>query len=285
MTASGFPDLQSLQTLFSELIRSPEGVARGASRLALKGELQAEDLSHIIALSDRMTPSERLDIYANMYFYRLHDCLSEDYPKTFTRVGAAHFNNLVTDYLLAHPPSHYSLREVGREFPGFISEQGLARRFPALGDLAQLEWARFDVFDEADAPVLDREGLMLGSGDNPEAFFIRAIPAARVLQLDPRALDAWDAPDDEATRASTRSGVTPEIRSIVVWRSGFRVQHRPSLPDEAHCLEAMMSGALSLAELGERLLGHDRSADESAELFASLLEQWLSNGLLTQCEG
>ena len=92
----------------------------------------------------------RLDVYADMYFYRLRDCLAEDFPKLAELVGEARFHNLVTDYLLRHPSSHPSLRELGRRLPAFLADHAIAAEFPVAADLARLEWARVDVFDERD---------------------------------------------------------------------------------------------------------------------------------------
>jgi hypothetical protein len=273
-----FPDLLTLQTLMSRLIRAPEGVARGAEDLVDTGELPSGDLSFMIEPNDRMTETQRLDVYANMYFYRLHDCLCEDFPKTRERLGPTHFNNLVTDYLLAHPPTHYSLREVGRALPEFLAGHAPTDEFAAICDLAALEWARVDVFDEADAPALDRDALVRVSADAPETTFIRAVPAIRLLQIDEAALYRWESPD--AGHAPSSRDAQP--RSIVVWRKGFAVHHRPAVPDETHCLEALTARDLSLADLAELLLAHDRSAEETAERFAALLELWLADGLLSR---
>jgi hypothetical protein len=277
MTARAFPDLIKLQNLISDLIRAPEGVASGVAALVDSGDLESQSLAFMIEPDDRMSATERLDVYANMYFYRLHDCLAEEFPKTLAHIGPEHFNNLVTDYLLAHPPSHFSLNEVGRALPGFVAGHSLAQDFVALSGLAELEWARSAVFDEADAAAISRDVLVLESAESPSQFFLRVIPAIRVLYIDERALSLWEAPEGGEAPSTT----VPINRKVVVWRKNFVVNHRPAVPDEGHCLETLMVRDLSLADLGELLLAHDRSAEESAERFAALLELWLANGLLT----
>ena len=278
MSATPFPPLHDLQLLLSRLIRAPEGVAKGVAGLVESGELEHSDLSFAIEPNARMTSEERLDIYATMYFYRLHDCIAEDYPKTQARIGPTEFHNLITDYLLAHPPSHYSLREAGRALPGFLSNHRLAEAVPALDDLARLEWARVSVFDERDAEPLDREGFLEASAANPEDFSIRLIPAARVLDLDARALALWnDAPEGDDTSHSEGN----RSRCVLVWRKQFSVFHRPGVEDEERCFPALADNGITLPELAELLLKPDAGAERTSERFATLLELWLQNELLT----
>ncbi len=248
-----FPDLRGVQTLFWRLVSAPEGVASAVG---------SDDLSLLVRSDVRLGAVERLDIYADMYFYRLRDCLAEDFPKVAARIGAAHFHNLVTDYLLAHPSRHFSLRELGRALPGFVRSHELERSFPALSDLARLEWARVDVFDDADAVPLTRQTLLAEGASAPETFEVSLIPSARLLRLDACVLPLWKGDAAEP-------GETTGVR---VWRRGFEVYHRSMAADEEDCLQAMASRGATLAQLGG-ILG-------DAPRFATLLERWARDGLL-----
>jgi hypothetical protein len=248
-----FPDLRGVQSLFWRLVSAPEGVAQ---------TLGSDDLSFLVRPDLRLGPVERLDIYADMYFYRLRDSLAEDFPKVAARIGPAQFHNLVTDYLLAHPSRHFSLRELGRALPGFLRTHPLERSSPALADLARLEWARLDAFDDADAQPLTRERLLAKGASAPESFALGLIPSARLLQLDACALAHWKGD-------SAEPGETIGVR---VWRKGFEVYHRSTPADEEACLHAMASGEVTLAQLGD-MVG-------DAPRFASLLELWVRDGLL-----
>ena len=161
------PDLQESQTLFWRLLTAPEGVARGCETLLREGVLRDRELGFFLRPGEQLSPTERLDVYADMYFYRLKDCLAEDYPNLAAWIGPERFHNLVTDYLLAHPSRHPSLRELGRALPVFLESQPLPARFAWAPDLARLEWARLDVFDDADAAPLTREALLSQDADAP----------------------------------------------------------------------------------------------------------------------
>ncbi len=220
------PDLRRTQELFWRLVSAPEGVAQGAADLRRADLLEAEDLAFLVPRDERLSPVERLDIYADMYFYRLRDCLAEDFPRLASWVGDAHFHNLATDYVLAHPPSHFSLRELGRALPEFLADHALAEEFPVLAELAQLEWARVDVFDDADAVPLSRQALLEDGSSAPETFAVRLIPSARLFRIDASVLPLWKRLGAEGAPAEVDATPTPagSTHGVRVWRKPEKQQ-------------------------------------------------------------
>lgn len=103
---------------------------------------------------DRLSAQDRLNIYANMYFFRILDSLKEDFPSILEKLGDDGFHNLITDYLVAHPPTHYSLRYAGQHLAEFLDH-----RYSDLADLARFEWAQLEAFDAADAVLLTESDL------------------------------------------------------------------------------------------------------------------------------
>jgi hypothetical protein len=282
-----FPDLRGVQSLFWRLLSAPEGVGKGAKGLRRAGVLESEDLCFLVRPDARLGPVERLDIYADMYFYRLRDCLAEDFPKVAAQIGEARFHNLATDYLLAHPSTHFSLRQVGRTLPGFLRTHLLEREFPALADLAQLEWARVDVFDDADAVPLSRQELLERGGAAPEKFALALIPSARLLRVDASVLPLWRRLDGAGAAeedGERKRRVRGETRGVRVWRKGFSVFHRSLPADAEHCLRALAAGGATLAQLGELLLEQQPPGlppERAAQRLAALLDLWASDELLT----
>jgi len=268
------PSLAELQERFHELLRAPEGVGRGLETLVARGEVVAPDLSGWIRGDERLDATARLDIYASMYFYRLRDVLAEEFERTASRVGEAHFHNLITDYLIAHPPGAPSLREAGAALPDFLVEHPLGASFAALSDVARIERARLEVFDGPDEIQLDRESFLAHTTHDPEGFRLRVARATRLLEVDPRSLDWWEDP-------SAQPGTGPPRRThVLVFRKRHAVYHRECVEDEARCLDAVSETPHSLADLAERLLKHDASAEETSERFAALLELWAGDEIL-----
>ncbi len=284
------PDLKGLQSLFWGLISAPEGVAKQMAELRRAGELESEDLSFLVRPDAQLGPVERVDIYADMYFYRLRDCLTADFPKVTAHIGAARFHNLVTDYLLAHPSTHFSLRELGSALPGFLRTHPLEREFPVLADLARLEWARVEVFDDADAAPLAREELLEAGGAAPDSFGLALVSSIRLLRVDASVLSLWKQLDGGGGAEEDGEGKRParrETEGVRVWRKGFSIFHRSLSDDEERCLRALAAGGATLAQLGELLLEQqalDAPPERAAQRLAALLGMWADDELLTSAD-
>ena len=299
------PGLRRTQELVWALISAPEGVAPGADQLVADGVLENADLSFLVRGDERLGPRERLDIYAGMYFFRLRDCLAEDFPHLAAVLGGARFHNLVTDFLIAHPPSHPSLRWLGRPLPDFLSGHPLAGEFPFAPDLARLEWARVDVFDEDDTPVLTRATWMATPVERFESQPLVPVPALRLLKLDHAVAPLWRELEDRRagvepggvnSAAVTGEGAAtcdldqppaavaiPAQRAshVRVWRHDLAVFHRTMPAEEAACLAAMARGGVTLPQLCEMVLASGaESVTAATHQMAALVELWLEEGLL-----
>ena len=98
-------------------------------------------LARVIAGDDRLSAEERVNIYANMYFYRILEVLEEDFPATRAVLGPERFHNLVTGYLIEYPPAHFSISYAGNHLADFLGDHPLREEFPFLENLARLERA------------------------------------------------------------------------------------------------------------------------------------------------
>jgi hypothetical protein len=308
---SGRPGLAGTQDLFWALITAPEGVRPGLDDLVRRGLAGPGDLDAMIAPAGTMTPADRLDIYANMYFFRLLDCLKEDYPRLLEAIGAVRFHNLATDYLLECPSEHPSLRYVGARLPAFLRRHALGRECPALADLARLEWARADLFDAADAAPLTRAHLAALPQDEAGDVSLRLIPAFALLRLEHDAPRLWremkdrdeahketssvgagagcDDARDHADAAPAcvhaRAAAAPPLPAsgrratdVRVWRKGIVVYHRGIDPDEAAALEAIATGE-PLGRIAQRLAA-GRAAEQATMRFGRMLQSWIDDALL-----
>ena len=89
-----------------------------------------------------------------MYPLRMYDALAADYPGLEHFLGER-FRDFVVAYTAAHPSKGYTLNRLGDRVPAFLAQQ---RRFSPrsfLVDLARLELALTEAFDEREAPPLD----------------------------------------------------------------------------------------------------------------------------------
>lgn len=292
MTAD--PGLRRIQELFWRLITAPEGVRPAIAGLSRADLPDAARLDELFVGDEGLPAVERLDVYANMYFFRLLDCLGEDYPKTRAAIGADRFHNLVTDYLLRHPSENPSLRHLGRHLPGFIAAHDVAEEHPYLADLARLEWARTEVFDAPDAEPMTREDLgRLPPETAGEARFT-FVPASDLLRLDYNVARIWRAldesggagggapaavPDDARGRAP--GGAARKPCAVRVWRSDCVVYHRSLEDEEARCLELARQGE-PLARICQGVAA-GQSLARATQRVGRMIQAWIDDGILAGC--
>jgi hypothetical protein len=272
------PNLDQTQRLLWQLITAPEGAAAGLAQL---GPADRRCASALVCGDERLSAVARLDIYANMYFYRMHDGLKEDFSAVGSVVGDTTFHNLITDYLVAHPPSHFSLRYSGKDFPSFLRGHPSSHRWPWLADLASLEWAILDAFDAADAPVLEASALARVPHERWPDLRFQLTPALRLLDLDWPVHEVWkQAQCGDTPPQPSRCGT-----ALRVWRQNFRVYHRRIDTTERMALVTISEGA-SFAEVCDRIAASDSEA-RGAERATALLGEWLGDSLLSSfsCPG
>ncbi len=195
-------------------------------------------------------------------------------------MGADAFHDLITDYLVVHPPTCFSLRFAGEHLPVFLASDPDASAcraaFPWSADLAALEWALVEVFDAPDAPVLAREALAKVPPEAWGGLRFALTPALRTLDL------AW--PAQRIRKAyDAGKGAVPLIHRararLLVWRREERVFYRAMAPLEEAGLAIVRVGE-TFGTLCKRVAVEVGEAKTPLRTLA-LLERWISDGLLT----
>jgi len=268
---SGTPDLGRTQRLFWDVVVAPEGAAAGLAALAPANRAAARGL-----LRERpgMTSVERLDVYANMYFFRILDALKQDFPGVLALVGADEFHNLITDYLIVHPSRHYSLRYAGQELPAFARDHRLSQAHPYLADVAALEWAMLAAFDAVDTPVLDAAALARVAPEVWGALRFELSSSLHVLDFDYPADRIWQ--DTQAGIAIESAAAATQVR---VWRREMRVYHRAIDAAEREALRALRAGA-TFADVCALLAPANTDPQVAAAAVFGLVRIWLGDGIL-----
>jgi hypothetical protein len=268
------PTLAHTQLLFWKLISAPEGAGSGLAALSPPERTIAEGF---VCGDARLSPLERLDVYADMYFYRIRDCLKDDFPSVSAVIGEAAFHNLITDYLLVHPSTHFSLRDVGRHLPAFARTHGLGAQCPYLADLALLEWSILEAFDAPDAEPINPASLATVPADRWAELRFNVTPSLRMLRVWWPAHEVW-----ARTQRQEEVGEVCATETLIrVWRQNFRVFHRAIDDTERAALEALIQGA-TFAEICEPIAVAAGDV-AGAERAVALLQDWLADGLLTAC--
>ena len=99
------------------------------------GTAPAEAVLHHSA---RLSAREHLAIYQRSYVARLRGCMAQQFSALEFALGADLFQVFADDYLAAAPSTHYSLAELGRQFPAYLQ----ANRPDALSEEKE-DWIDF----------------------------------------------------------------------------------------------------------------------------------------------
>ncbi|MDB6137552.1 MAG: hypothetical protein JWO94_624 [Verrucomicrobiaceae bacterium] len=161
-------DLRQLQRLMGKamyrpLVNDDEDLAPAWT----DGRPMAELVGEFIKPNDRLTSTDRLAIYSRSYWFRILDCLYDDFPGLRAVLGAKKFHAFARAYLAKYPSASWTLRNLGERLLPFIQEEP-AWTSPRTGiacDIARFEWAQVLAFDEARNEPLKGDEL-LGSDAN-----------------------------------------------------------------------------------------------------------------------
>ena len=215
--------------------------------------------------SDRKT---RIRVYSDAYYLRLRDVLREDFPRVAALLGPERFEDAARGYLEVFPSKQPSVRHLGRALAEFLRRREDIPK--CLADLAQLEWARVEVFDAPDAESATIGDFVSVPPDAWPALRFSTIPALQTLRAQYPVHQLWSG--DECLDVAAAN------TSIRVWRANdCRVFHAPMDELESAALRKMISGE-PFAAICETFA--DLPAAEAAEEATALLARWIEDGII-----
>ena len=225
--------------------------------------------------------TQRLSIYAEMYWARLLDVLRDDFPRVAAIVGDDRFTTLAAAYLERHPSTNPSVRWVGGDFAAFLAEHGPMDNLPFLADLARLEWTRLAVFDAPDSEPLRLDALRAVPSSAWPGIVFHPVPALRVLRCAWPVHELWAA-DDPKVAATT---IRPAATVLRVWREDFTVYQRRLDALEQVALTQLFAGAPfgAMCERLEAWLPPLVAARDAGALILRWVEDQILASSLTPC--
>ena len=264
-------NLLEVQTLVYQLVAGPQGTTAGNG----DGPLRS-DVTRVIRSNRGLRGGQRIDLYANAYFYRLLECLKEEYPAILAVIGADHFASLIREYLTRWPPTEPSIFYAGRYLPEFLRNYILVQWRPFIAELARLERVTLEVFHAPQAPLLSDETMRAIPPQKWPATELRLHPGVEILRGEWRVTDVLSAVEHGD------KWVEPvrETNGVVVWRRGTTVHYRMLEAGEIDALAGLKNGA-SFAVLCEVIATASSSSDQVA-LIGQLLARWLADEILVR---
>jgi len=208
----------------SEALFRPLSSVDGLQTRWSDGRSTASVAAEFVKPNDRLTSVERLEIYARSYWFRVLDCLYEDYPGLRAILGERRFMKLATAFLAQFPSASFTLRNLGSRLPRFIVENPsfTAPHAPLAADMSRFEWAQVVAFDGAALPTLTQDDV-LDAG--PARLRVALQPYLTVLEC------AY--PVDDFALALKKTGLRGEASNALTSMPRARKAARPRLPRPA----------------------------------------------------
>jgi hypothetical protein len=137
----------------------------------------------VVLPSRTLAPAERVEIYQRMYPLRMEEALGVDYPALQHFLGGEGFRRLVRAYVESFPSRSYTLNRLGDHLAEFVRTAPGLRHRGFCHDLARLELAMTEVFDEAETQPLSAAEIAAVPVERWPEVRLRPIAAFRLLAL------------------------------------------------------------------------------------------------------
>lgn len=196
--------LRQLQSFMWQAIsRAPTGDFEMRKRWVDGTDLR-EVANQYVRASANLTSFQRLEIYNQQYWYRLLDCLEDDFPGLKSLLGERKFEKLSREYLSAHPSSRFSLRDLGENLVSFLEIRNDLIEPDVLLclEMARFEWARIVAFDGMAREPIDEHFIKASA---PETMALALQPYITLLELN-YALDHYAIDLNRSQREPSEAG-------------------------------------------------------------------------------
>jgi hypothetical protein len=242
--------MKSLTTTLLEFQRRVAGAVMSPLTVSISAEAK-----QLVKPNDRLTASERLNIYHRQYWYRILDSFNEDFPGLCSILGDRAFDRLSRAYLADCPSRSFTLRNLGSSLETWLTEHPeFAGKQLALSlDMIRLEWAHIEAFDNAEWKALGPEDLLVPGPELRLALQPYITLLALQYPVDELRVKVNEHPDEHsvASNAVSQSGrprvrrfsrLKPQRIYLAVHRVDFTVYYRRLDADEFRLLEAFERG-------------------------------------------
>ena len=280
--------LAALQRTMARAVMQPLTPSEHMQQTAPDGKSMRAYASRFIKPNDRLTSFERLEIYNRQYWFRLLSSMIEDFPGLRAVLGDRRFEAMSKAYLVDCPSQSFTLRNLGGRLEGWLRKHAKwAGPQQALAvDIARLEWADIEVFDDKAEPALRPEDLRAEAGAKLK---LKLQPYLRLLDLrypvDDLLLEVRKEDEDtdfasnafqerrKRKRVQAVAKLKPAKIFLAVHRVDDSVYFRRIEREEFVILSALRDGKA----LGKAIEAAFRTSRVPAEERAASVQQWFQN--------
>jgi hypothetical protein len=231
MTTTGL-SLIELQRSMASAVMQPLTADERMQTRSVDGRDMNAVAASFIAPNSRLTACERLEIYNRQYWFRVLGALLEDFQGLRAVVGARAFQALSIAYLTEHPSRSFTLRNLGSQLPRWLMAhpEFAGRRHRLAVDIARIEWAFVEAFDNAEYSPLAPDQVATLDGSSRLALQ----PHLRLIALEYPADDLVLGLHKHDKKQTSEAGVShddsddapaslPRLRRHPTWLAAHRV--------------------------------------------------------------
>ena len=284
-------DLRAFQRVMSTALFRPLNTRDGLDERWEDGRPTAQVAAEFVKPNELLTSSERLEIYARSYWFRVLDGIFDDFPGLHAALGQRRFVKLATAYLAAFPSASFSLRNLGGRLPAFVAAHPeLSAPYTLLAiDLARFEWAQVVAFDEAARPPLSAaDSATLRLDLQPYLTLLECAFPVDDFMLAMKGRDAGlrgeasNAIISMPKASRTRPRLPrPAQTFVAVHRCDNALYYKRLEPEAFRLLAALRDGRTLSAACSSALRGADPAIDWSARI-RDWFQNWQSLGWFCQ---
>lgn len=170
-----------------------------------------------------LSANERLAIYRGSVRGGLLQALGDIYPVLKQLLGDHAFEGLSRRYIEQHRSSSANIADYGDNFSEFIRFFEPLSEYPYMADVALLEWAWHQVFNEADSGLLNLEQLSRLTPDQHLTLKFSRPKASRLIQSPWPIKTIWSA--NQISNSDQESiKLIQQNNFLLVWRNGYEMR-------------------------------------------------------------
>lgn len=285
--------LAELQRQVAAVTMTPLTADEGMRERTLDGRSTRAIAERIIAPNSQLSSFERLELYNRQYWFRVLDSLAEDFTSLRALLGSRTYDQLAIAYLCAHPNRSFTLRNLGSKLPEWLVAHAefAGRRHKLAVDVARIEWAFIEAFDNAELkPLAATDALRLTADSR-----VQLQPHLRLVALkhpaDKLVLNVQQrerAQTSEAGLSEEREELPPlklsamraRPTSLAVHRVDFNVYFKQLAKEEFEILRMLDQGATLAAAISRGFRSSRIPAAKRAEALRNWFQNWAELGWL-----
>ncbi len=159
--SSSTASLKDVQRWMARAVMRPLASSDRMKSRWFDGSPTEKHVARIIRPNDRLSASERLEIYNRQYWFRVLDSFYEDFPGVRSVLGDKSFARFAQHYLESCPSRSYTLRNLGSQLESYLKKNRHwgGRHHAFLVEVARFEWAQIEAFDAAEFTPVTTEVL------------------------------------------------------------------------------------------------------------------------------